>query len=273
MPWTADFHIKHDHPRMVTVLDRSSGKTTTDAVNAAFSELVTICIDRDLFHVLDHRHSEPFAILGANYPVQIERFASSLFGITACGACLVAYVNGDEGMRLWIPRRAAHLYSSPGLLDTTVAGGVKAGVSPLETVVEEAAEEASLSEDLLRARVRSGGCITCMSVTGDDWPGEKGLVMPDVLYVYDLELPKDVNPRPHDEEVDNFRCMRIGEVQEALLAKQFKPDAAIVLVDFLIRHGVITAENEGNYVDIMMHLHRRLPFRIKPSKCNEIGKG
>lgn len=266
MPWTSDFHIQHDYPRKVTVLDSSGGNDTMNAVNTAFAKLVTICIDQDLFHVLDHKHSEPFAILGANYRVQIERFASSLFGITACGACLVAYVNGIDGMKIWIPRRAAHLYSFPGLLDTTVAGGVKAGVSPLETVVDEAAEEASLPEDLVRERIRATGVITCMSVTGDDWPGEKGLVLPDVLYVYDLELPSNVVLKPHDEEVDKFRCMALEDVQAALLAKEFKPDAAAVLVDFFIRHGILTAENERDYVEIIMHLHRQLPFRIRPER-------
>jgi hypothetical protein len=33
------------------------------------------------------------------------------------------------------------------------------------------------------------------------------------------------------------------------------------LVDFLIRHGIITPENEPDFVEISMRLHRRLPFR------------
>lgn len=261
MPWTADFRIQHEHPRSVIVLDASDGKDTATAVNHAFAEVVSTCIDQDLFHVLDHKHSEQFAILGAKYPVHVERFASSLFGIAGCGAVLVAYVNTREGMKLWIPRRAAHLYTSPGMLDTTVAGGVKAGTSVLETLVDEANEEASLPEDLVRNRAQSRGVITCMSVTGQDFPGEQGLVMPILMYVFDMELPEDVTPKPHDEEVKDFYCMNVGDVQTALLRGEFKPDSAAVLVDFLIRQGIITAENEPRYVEISMHLHRRLPFR------------
>ena len=33
-----------------------------------------------------------------------------------------------------------------------------------------------------------------------------------------------------------------------------------MLLDFLIRHGIITADNEKNYADILPRLHRRLPF-------------
>lgn len=266
MPWTSDFILQHDHTRSVTVLDKSKGTNTSEAVNAVLSELISICVDRNLFHVLDGKHSEPFSILGANYPVQIERFASSLFGITACGACLVAYTHTASGMKLWIPRRAKYLYSFPGLLDTTVAGGVKARSSPLETVVEEAAEEASMSRDFVRRNVRSTGVLTCMSVTGDDWPGEKGLVLPDVLYVYDLELPEDIIPRPNDEEVEGFQSMSTEHVRSALLSEQFKPDAAIVLIDFFIRHGIITSDNERDFVEVIMHLHRKLPFPLKPRR-------
>ena len=266
MPWTSDFRVQHDFPCRVTVLDASGGEDTATAVNQAFNKLVSICIDRDLFHVLNCKHSEPFAVLGANYPVRIERFATSLFGTTACGAVMVAYVNTDDGMQLWIPRRAAHLYTSPGKLDTTVAGGVKAGVSPLKTIIEEAAEEASLPENLIRRHIRARGVITFMGVTSDDFPGEKGLVLPDLLYTYDIELPKGVTPTPHDEEVSDFYCMSTSEVQGALLSKKFKPDSAVVLVDFLVRQGIITAESEKDYVQIIRHMHRRLPFRIKPAQ-------
>ncbi|KAF2481716.1 NUDIX hydrolase domain-like protein [Neohortaea acidophila] len=266
IPWPPAFHVDHDsRPRRVTVLDSSAGTATAQTVNAAFADVVTRCIDGDLFHVLDGKHSEPFAVLGANYPVYIERFASSLFGITACGACLVAYVkDGDSGLKIWIAKRAAHLYSYPGCLDITVAGGVKAGVSPLETVVQEAMEEASLEEGVMRAGVRACGVVTCMGITGDDWAGEKGLVMPELLYLYEMEVGGDVVPRPHDEEVEGFRCLRVEEVREALLKGAFKPDAACVLVAFFIRHGIITAENERDYVAILEHLHRKLPFPVKP---------
>ena len=266
MPWAADFQIQHENPQSVTVIDHSNGSDTANSVNSAFAKLVSECIDRNLFHVLDGKHSEPFAILGANYPVYIERFASSLFGITSCGAHLVAYVGKGDDMKIWIGRRASHLYTSPGKLDTTVGGGVKAGVSPLETVVNEADEEASLPADLIRETICPRGVITNVTVTRQDFPGEKGLVVPDLNYVYDVQLLDGVTPEPNDDEVDGFNCMTVDEVKAALLRKEFKPESAAVLIDFFIRHGIISAENEPNYVEIISHLHRRLPFRIAPNR-------
>lgn len=263
MPWTADFHIQHSHPRKVTVLDNSNGKDTANAVNSAFQDIVTTCIERDLFHVLDHRHSEPFAIVGARYtaPVYVERFAAALFGITSRGAHLVAYCYYQGEMKIWVPRRSAHLYTYPGMLDTTVAGGVKSGVSPFQTIIEESDEEASLPASLIREKAQCRGVISHMNVTGSDFPGEKGLVTPDYVYVYDIELPADVIPKPHDDEVNGFTLMTVEELKVALLREEFKPDSAAVLVEFLVRHGVITPDNEPDFVEISMRLHRRLPFR------------
>lgn len=264
MPWTSSFHIQHHHPRRVTVLDSSNGRRTAEAINSALQEVITSAIEQKRFHVFNGQHSEPFAIAGARYegPVQLERFATSLFGITTRGAHMIAYTHSsEEGMKLWISRRSPHLYICPGMLDSTVAGGVKSGVSPLDTLIEEADEEASLPEDLVRRLAKCRGVVSHMSVTGSLFPGEKGLVCPDYVYVYDMELPADVIPRPHDDEVSDFSLMGVEEVRDALLKGEFKPDSGAVVVEFLVRHGVITPENEPNFVEINMRLHRRLPFR------------
>ncbi|KAK6441207.1 hypothetical protein LTR95_002567 [Oleoguttula sp. CCFEE 5521] len=250
MPFTPAFEVHHDEPRRVTVLDNLNGEDTARAINAAFQDLIDICIDQNTFRALAGRHSEPFAIPSARYerPVQVVRFAAQLFGITHRGAHL-------------IPRRAAHLFTYPGMLDTTVAGGVKAGASPLQTIIVEANEEASLPEDLVRRLARCRGTITQMSMSGEESPAEKGLVCPNYTFVYDMELPPDVVPRPNDDEVAGFTAMTVEDLKAAMLREEFKDDSAVVLVDFLIRHGVITPENEPEFVDITMRLHRKLPFR------------
>ncbi|TRX94565.1 hypothetical protein FHL15_004517 [Xylaria flabelliformis] len=288
MPWTSSFKISHEHPRTVTVLDSSQGSGSAAAFTAAFQELVDICIAQDAFRLMAKKHSEPFTILswptrrseGGTGPekgvvgvqrVTIERFAAPLFGILLQGAHMIAYVRSratedDCGVisGLWIPRRAKHLFSSPNMLDATVAGGIAAGTTALETIIKEAGEEATLPPELVRTRVRSTGLLTYVSSTDaiHGWPGETGLLCPGIVYTYDMELPEDVIPKPHDGEVGSYNLMSVGDVQAALLNNEFKPDAAVVVVDFLIRHGVITAENERSFVQINEHIHRRLPFRV-----------
>lgn len=263
MPWTSDFSVNNGSPRSVTVLDSSNGADTATVVNAAFARIVSECIDRDLFHVLCRRHSEPFAIVSSTLssPVYIERFAAQLFGITHRGVHLIGYTKSKDGMLIWVAQRSAHLYTYPNKLDATVGGGVQSGVSPLETLVEEANEEALLPSELIRQGAVCRGVISHMSITGKGFPGEQGLVIPDYNYVYDIELPADVVPRPNDDEVKEFSGMSVPGVQMALLRQQFKSDSAAVMIEFLIRHGFITPENEREFVEINTRLHRLLPFR------------
>ncbi|KAK4556089.1 hypothetical protein LTR86_006785 [Recurvomyces mirabilis] len=270
MPWTSDFVVNHDGDRYVSVLDSSHGKDTAAAVNSAFGKVVDTCVDNDLFHLLCARHSESFAIIGATYdqPVYVERFAAALFGITQRGAHMIAYTyDTDRQMRIWVGRRSLHIYTYPGMLDSTVAGGIELGSPPLKTIIEESGEEASLLEDFVRHNVRSRGAISQISLTGRGFPGEQGLVVPDYIYLYDIELPADMTPKPYDEEVGQFHCMTVPEVQGALLNDEFKPDSASVMIDFLMRHSIITPENEPDFVEITMRLHRKLPFGIRSHRA------
>ncbi|KAI1198629.1 hypothetical protein F5X97DRAFT_299006 [Nemania serpens] len=304
MPWTSSFRVSHEVPRTVTVLDASRGADSAAAFTAAFRELVDICIAQDTFRLIAKSHSEPFAIVSypssnsrgeaeaeagpgtgagaraatkragagtSTATVTMERFAAPLFGIILQGVHMIAYVRSratedDSGVisGLWIARRAKHLFSSPGMLDATAAGGIAAGTTALETMVKEAGEEAALPPELVRTRVRSTGLLSYLSSTDaiHGWPGEQGLLCPGLVYAYEMELPADVVPRPHDGEVGAYRLMSVGDVQAALLNNEFKPDAAVVVVDFLIRHGVITADNERGFVEISERTHRRLPFRV-----------
>jgi hypothetical protein len=40
--------------------------------------------------------------------------------------------------------------------------------------------------------------------------------------------------------------------------EQFKPSCAVVLLDFFIRHGILTAENEKYYAELISRIHRKL---------------
>lgn len=54
--------------------------------------------------------------------------------------------------------------------------------------------------------------------------------------------------------------MTIDEVKAALATSEFKTNSALVMIDFFIRHGIITAENEEHYAEIVARLHRKLPL-------------
>ncbi len=201
-----------------------------------------------------------FPILGAKYPVRLERFAADLFGITARGAHLTVYTMTKDGMRIWVPRRSPSLFTYPGKLDTTVAGGVSAGETPMQNIIREAQEEASLPAELIQKGIRTTGLLTYISYELEKPGGNESCVVPDMIYVFDLEVALDVIPVPEDGEVKEFYLMSLQEIKEALATGEFKTNSAVVMLDFFIRHGIITPDNEKNYAEIVMRMHRRLPF-------------
>lgn len=259
MPWTADFKVDHK-AKTVHLSPTDTATSPYISYTTALSKLVQEAIDHETFSVIHGKHSEPYPIVGANFPVSIERYASNLFGIISRGAHLTIYTNNPDGMRIWVPRRSPNLFTYPNCLDTTVAGGVAAGEGPFECIVREAEEEASLSEELVRRDTVACGCLTYVGQHGAGDGGETGLIVPDIVYVYDLEVGADVVCRQNDEEVKEFSLMTVEEVKEGLFKGEFKTNSAVVMIDFFIRHGIITAENEKHYAEIMARMHRRLPF-------------
>lgn len=263
MPWTSDFEIDHSN-RTVKIKPESRGKDIGDSCALALSGLVTRAIDEGTFAMLHGQHSELYPIVGASYPIAIERFARSLFGIIARGAHLTVFTRTRAGMRIWVPRRSAHLFTYPNCLDTTVAGGVTAGEGPFECIVREGAEEASLPERLVQDAAHSCGVLSYISMRDYSGDGENGLVSPDLIYIYDLEVTQDVILKPGDDDVSDFYLWDVDEVKRGLARGEFKTNSAVVMIDFLMRHGVITPDNERDYAEISARIHRRLPFPTSP---------
>jgi 8-oxo-dGTP pyrophosphatase MutT (NUDIX family) len=146
------------------------------------------------------------------------------------------------------------------MLDNAVAGGIASGESPFESLVRECGEEASLDEEFVRSSARACGTVTYWYIRDERAGGETNLMQPEVQYIYDLELPEDTIPKPGDDEVEQFYLLSVDEVQEAMRKGEFKPNCALVVLDFLIRHGILTTENERDYIEIVSRLHRKLEF-------------
>ena len=265
MPWTSGFRIDHSAKTVQLLPAASNHEDLASSCNNALSNLITKAIETDTFSIIHGKHSELYPILGARgLTISVERFARSLFGITARGAHLTVYTRSSTGIvKIWVPRRSPSLFTYPNCLDTTVAGGVTTGEDPFSCVVREAAEEASLPEDLVRTHARSCGVLSYMGLHDARGGGrEKGLVTPDLIYVFDLLVPEDVLLKPQDDEVQEFYLWDVETVKQGLANGEFKTNSAVVMVDFLIRHGFVTPVDESDYVQIVARMHRRLPFPV-----------
>lgn len=102
-----------------------------------------------------------------------------------------------------------------------------AGLTPLETIVKEASEEASLDEAFVRERARSVGAVSYFYCRHKSAGGEEGLFQPEVEYCYDLLVGADVLPVPGDDEVLEFKLWDVPTVKEELSKGSFKPNCAL----------------------------------------------
>ncbi|KAJ4145005.1 hypothetical protein LMH87_003870 [Akanthomyces muscarius] len=272
LPWPSSFAI--DHAAATVTLAVPTAALANAALQAAVD--AALACGRDRFPTLSGLHSEHFLIPGvapAAYPdpapLRVERFAATLFGINTRGAHLTAYVRDPATAAvagIWVARRSRSLHTYPGMLDSAVAGGVKADDTPRECMLAESLEEARLTPAVVAPRLRPVGVVTLANRNP-----RTELVHGEILYVYDLDLSPDEGtddarasglvPLPGDDgEVEEFMLMGWQEVLRRMKAGEFKPNVCAIMIDFFIRHGLVTPETEEQYVEICNRLRRKLPM-------------
>ncbi len=186
---------------------------------------------------------------------RLDRTLAPFFGVRAYGVHLNGYVERDKELYLWLGRRSADAFVEPGKLDNIVAGGQSAHLTITENLVKECAEEASIPSTLVKLARPTGTVSYCFD-------GDRGL-KPDTLFCFDLELPDDFQPVNQDGEIEDFRLMALGEaLAQIKKGENFKFNVALVILDFAIRHGVMSPDGEPDYEAILRGLHALPPSAL-----------
>jgi hypothetical protein len=179
---------------------------------------------------------------------KLDRIAVAIFGVKAYGVHMNGFVRRTDGLHLWLGRRARNKTIAPGKLDHLVAGGQPYGLGIRENLVKECAEEAAIPESLA-ARARPTGIVSYLMEY-------EGGLRDDVLFVFDLDLPADFTPRNIDGEIEEFMLWPAERVlREIDTTENFKFNVNLVMIDFLIRHGIIGPERP-DYLELLAGLRR-----------------
>lgn len=181
---------------------------------------------------------------------RVERAAYPLLGAKGYGVHVNGYTLDTGELQVWVATRASTKATYPGMLDHVAAGQLAdVGGAPGAQVLAELAEEAGVGPEL-GTRAMPASVVSYRGVAGE---GKGERVTNEVLFCYDIELPGAFVPRPVDGEVEGFELKSVDAVLADLVQGRFKPNVAVVTVDFLVRRGFLTPEMEG-YLDLVAAL-------------------
>lgn len=222
-------------------IDLDPAQTTAEARSAAVAEVFGVLNDRGLIHGW---HDELYAVKAqwSDPPVMLaERAALPYLGLRSYGVHLTGYVPRADGIHIWVARRARDRANYPGMLDNTVAGGQPHDLTLMENLVKECGEEAAIPPSLAQTATAVG------HVSYVEQP-DPLRVKPDCMFCYDLELSADFVPRNTDGEIESFELMPAAEVMGLVRdTEEFKPNCAVVLIDFFVRRGLLGPQDDADY--------------------------
>jgi hypothetical protein len=70
-------------------------------------------------------------------------------------------------------------------------------------------------------------------------------------------MPDSIAPQADGDEVGSFHLLPIDDIAQMVRDEDvFKPNCNLVIIDFLLRHGLLTAENEPDFEAIVKALRR-----------------
>ena len=170
----------------------------------------------------------------------IERAAARFLGTTTYAAHANGYCGRGADCEMWLARRAATKPIDPGMLDNLVGGGMSAGIAPLQTIIREAWEEAGVPDALARNALPAGTIRLLREVPQG--------VQSEVIFAYELELPREFQPHNEDGEVAEFRRVPVSEIIGMLRGEaDITLDASLVMLSFLERREYLDLPANCNW--------------------------
>lgn len=248
--WSSSWHLDHKSKILLLRVQDNFAERT-----AAMQVTLKQGYEAGKIECLRKWGSEVLPVISADgdHVLDMDLCGVDIFGIRTFGVHLTTYVKTVEGLKYWVPKRAMTKTPYPGMLDNTVATNLLTGQKPLEKLIQRAADEASIPTEYSSQHIKACGTVTYqMKETNEGQPG----CQHHDQYVYEMELPLDMIPKPFNGDVEKFKLMTLQEVVDALHRGEFN-FRAMTWVAHFVRHGIVNPENERNIAEVCSRLHRK----------------
>lgn len=164
----------------------------------------------------------------------VKRFYAPYLGIHF----KTVMVHGFYNDRYWAAKRGKIVEGAPGMMDIMVAGAVRHDQTLEEAVLDEGHAEAGVAPECL-AKIRPVQELELFYHT------DSGFLMNETFYIYEYDTKGEFVPHTNlPLEVEGFQEYSF---QDIMIAVQhggiFKGQINLVLVDFLMRHGLLTSDH------------------------------
>ncbi|KAG6007262.1 hypothetical protein E4U21_006180 [Claviceps maximensis] len=213
-------------------------------------------------------------LLGLKVPSPLR----GVFGIVTAGTHMNMYTMTGSGedarMHIWVAKRSETV-TYAGKLDQLVAGAMSAqdDNDAFKVLRREAMEEAGLAVDVKTGQVSNregeyvgtverGPLISFFDKKDGVAGSEHGQLEPGIRFTFDLQVDARFVPEPSEPEaIAGFMLKNVDEVKRDLKNRAWKPNCALVMLDFLLRKGQMQPEEDAFFRHLKPALQRRLPFR------------
>lgn len=195
-------------------------------------------------------------LFGTKTNFEIDSGAAEIFGIMTFSLGVVGFQRIGEDRRAWIVyvgKRSSVAVHSPAKLQNLVNVDLPAGCTGRESLAEKTYEAISLQPEHFK-NLRSCGIICHSKSTPSG-------ILRRCVHVYELDLTDSpgFTPQVASPVVEKIEKVPVKLALDQILGGLFDPTHALVILDFAVRHGILTPDNEENYYEVVRGLRSDIP--------------
>lgn len=215
---------------------------TVEARTRAVAEVVRVLTAEGRLPPPSRRLAPVMRYWGESPAFYLESTALPAFGARAFGLAVTAYEDKPQGTVIYVARLAGGPARPFGKLDTTVDAPLDPRRTLRENLLEAAAAWAGIPERTLTLYGKATSLVSYIHALPD------GGLANHAWFCFDLGPLRNFTPRPGGGPAEGYLTMGTQTLLETLReTEDFTRPAVPVLLDFLIRQGLVTPANQPDY--------------------------